>query len=82
LAVRSFAFTSITIPALLWYQRLNDQVKFNWQALRNAFLQRYNDMEKTYSKDIERYNMEKTYSILRRRLALTFEWKKFCKITL
>lgn len=42
----------LTGPALSWYQRLDDQVKYNWQALRNAFLQRYNDMERTYSTDV------------------------------
>lgn len=39
----------LTGPALSWYKRLDDQVKYNWQALRNAFLQRYNVMERTYS---------------------------------
>lgn len=46
----------LTGPALSWYQRLDDQVKYNWQALRNAFLQRYNDMERTYSTDIEKFH--------------------------
>ena len=46
----------LTGPALSWYQRLTDQVKFNWQALRYAFLQRYNDMERTYRTDIEKFH--------------------------
>lgn len=46
----------LTGPALSWYQRLDDHVKYNWQALRNAFLQRYNDMERTYSTDIEKFH--------------------------
>lgn len=35
---------------------VDEQLKYNWQALRNAFLQRYNDMERTYSTDIEKFH--------------------------
>lgn len=31
-------------------------MKYNWQALRNAFLQRYNDIERTYSTNIEKFH--------------------------
>ena len=46
----------LTGPALSWYQRLNDQVKFNWQTLRTTFLDQYNNANRTYGTDVEKFH--------------------------
>lgn len=42
-------------PALSWYQRLADTVKYNWNNLRAAFLAQYNN-NRCFHIDVEKFH--------------------------